>query len=105
MLLTDFLVPTTHYPPDNLVLVKRIRATHKRQRGQSPIDTIHSQVLGKLIRKVLLLLEPKNRVSISEGEVGVNGAAELTLSRDWMYATCLSTSSVVDAASVDIVAA
>ena len=66
----------------------------KMKRGQSPIDSIQSQVFGQPVIELVFPLK-MNQYQASESY-----SHERTLSRVWMYLTCFSTTKVRSSGTV-----
>lgn len=54
--LTGFIVPARHDPIDHLLAIERVLITHQRQRGQAPVDSIHSQMLSQMVGQLIAFL-------------------------------------------------
>lgn len=53
---TDRRDPAAHNPLDHLVLWQRVLVPHQRERRQTPVDTIHTQVFRHVIRHLVPFL-------------------------------------------------
>jgi hypothetical protein len=64
---TDVLIPAAHDPLDHLVLRQSVRSTHQRERGESPVDAVHAEVFGEVVREVIAVLRGAEQVRRAEG--------------------------------------
>lgn len=62
-LLTCFIVPTTHYEIDHLVPVQGVLVSHDTEGSETPIHGVHSEVRGKVVYEIILILKKGHRMS------------------------------------------
>ena len=53
---TCLVVPAAHHVVDHLFPVERVLVSHGAEGGESPVDGVHAQVCGEMIREFIFAL-------------------------------------------------
>ena len=62
--LTCLVVPAAHDELDHLLAIECILVAHDAQRGQAPVNGVHTQVRGEMVHQVILALGRGEAVGI-----------------------------------------